>query len=391
MIYLDNNSTTQVTQDVLNCMSKYFSESYGNPGALYSLGVSAKEAVEESRKKVAHLLNCDPTQVFFTSGGTEGNNTIISGVIESLSKEGLLDSDTGILYSAVEHDSVRNSVKKMQELYGIYSDTLGVTSEGEVKYSELEDRIAPNIALVSVMMVNNETGTLNPVKGMAEICHDNGVLFHTDCVQAISSHRVDVSQIGCDFATISGHKIHAPKGIGAIYVKDPSTIIPLINGGAEQEFGMRGGTESVHNIVGFGKACEILDENIELISRTTTELKNIFYKSLCKSMKQDGTFGLLSLNGESPTSPGKTLNLTFDGVDGQSLVLMLDGCGVCVSAGSACRSHEADPSHVLLAMGRTAEEARSSIRVSFSKLNTEEEAYNAALIMSQCVKTLRSM
>ena len=388
MIYLDNNSTTKVDPLVFGKMEPYLKDSYGNPGSLYSLGRECSDAIKQARDQVAGFFNCDTEQVVFTSGGTEGNNMVLRGVVEHLVSQGISVSDKEILISSVEHDSIRHTASRLKDIFGISCKEIDVISDGEVKLSSLEEKISENTILVSVMAVNNETGTANQVKEIAKICHDHGVLFHTDCVQAASTHKIDVKEIDCDFATISGHKIHGPKGIGAVYIKDSDIISPLINGGNAQEFGLRGGTEPVHSIVGLGEACRILNSNFAGFATQVSDLKSVFYKTLEKHLSAMGLKDIMHVNGEPVNKPGKTLNLRFDRIDGQSLVLMLDSNGVCVSAGSACRSHAADPSHVLMAMGLSEEDARSSIRISFSRFNTQEEVYEAAGVLASCVAAL---
>ena len=217
-----------------------------------------------------------------------------------------------------------------------------------------------------------------------------GILFHTDCVQAAGCYPIDVVKIGCDFLSVSSHKIHGCKGVGALYAKDKSKLAPIVYGGSEQEFGLRGGTENVAGIVGFGKACEISSKSLHEDTVWVSTLKQRFFMALNEALKDTGDEGCVHVNGMSILTPGKTINLRMDGVDGETLLLMLDGKGVCVSAGSACRSHEAEPSHVLSAMGLSKDEARSSIRISFSKKNTADEAVRAAQILAGCISALRA-
>lgn len=392
MVYLDNAATTQIHPEVLDAMLPYLKEEYGNAGAMYGLGRRAANAVAEARRQVANLIGCEPSQVIFTSGGSEANNLVFSGLRPYL----LANGKTHIITSAVEHDSVLKAVKSVcnplccNTKNVIKSDFdatfLGVDNSCKVSVQNLQDAITKQTGLVSVMYVNNETGATNPVREIGKVCNNQGVLFHTDCVQAVGFQDVDTKDIECDFLSISSHKIHAPKGVGALYVKDRSIISPVIHGGAEQEFGYRGGTENVAGIVGFGKACEIVKNDLLANREKTLLLRQIFEKALVTYLDRYGLRHILSIN--SPVY-SKVFNICFDGVDGQTLLLMLDAKNICVSAGSACRSNEDTPSHVLLAMGLAADTARSSIRVSFSHMQEPDEVICAAKEMAICIAWLR--
>lgn len=383
MIYLDSAATTAVSEEVLEAMLPFFSQRFGNPGGLYRFGRDAMLAVENARAQVAQLFNCDPGNLVFTSGGSEGNNLAIRGAVDYLKQEG----KTHILVSAVEHDSVLKSAESLIKC-GFYVEKIPVTKGCFVDVVDVEKMIREDTGLISVMYVNNETGSVNPVSDIGALCLKHGILFHTDCVQAAGTHQIDVQKIGCDFATISGHKIHAPKGIGALFVKNLSKIRPLIYGGQAQEFGLRGGTENVPGIVALGKACELLNGKIHDTCTVVSALKQVFYMQLMDSLREYQLDHLIQINGMPVVTPGKTLNLRMEGVDAESLILMLDHSGVCVSAGSACASHEATPSHVLTAMGLTPDEARSSIRVSFSTMNAAEEVTEAATVIADCIRIL---
>lgn len=243
--------------------------------------------------------------------------------------------------------------------------------------------------MASVMFVNNETGAVNPVREIGELCRERGVLFHTDCVQALGSHKIDVREIGCDFLSMSSHKIHGPKGVGALYIRDPESFQPLIYGGRTQEFGFRGGTENVPGIVGFGEACELCGLDFQSDIEYVTTLKQLFYTELKDALLDAGQFDGIRINGASITSQGKIISLTIDGVDGETLLLMLDSLGVCISTGSACHGHETKSSGVLLAMGFSEEQARSTVRVSFSRMNSTDDAIQGARHMASCIIALR--
>lgn len=387
MIYLDNAATTRIDHEVLDTMMPYLTTMYGNAGTIYKMGRDANIAVEKARRQVADFIGgAMPEQIIFTSGGTEANNLVFQGISNYLISNG----KNHIVSSAIEHDSVLNAIRKVcsQKLFDftlVRPDGTGHIDPQSIK-SVLRDGIT---GLVSVMYVNNETGSENDIIEIARTCRDNGVLFHTDCVQAAGCSPIDVHKIGCDFLTISSHKIHGPKGVGALYARDPSVLQPLIAGGAFQEFGLRGGTENVAGIVGFGKACEIAREHLRDSDVRCSVLKQLFFSHLKNNLDFYGCGDIIHINGDPVIKHGKTINMRFDGVDGETLLLMLDSKDVYVSAGSACTSHESKPSHVLTAMGVTDEDARNSIRVSFSRLNTEEEVCDAAQIIASCVNTIR--
>lgn len=393
MIYLDNAATTQIHSEVLDAMMPYLKEEYGNAGAMYGLGRRAANAVAEARQQVARLIGCAPNQIIFTSGGSEANNLVFAGLRPYL----LANGKTHIITSAVEHDSVLKAVNSVcnplccNTKNVIKSDFgatfLGVNPNGEVLVGDLLDALTEQTGLVSVMYVNNETGAVNPVLEIGELCRSKNILFHTDCVQAVGFQDINVKDIGCDFLSISSHKVNAPKGVGALYVRDTSVLTPLIHGGAAQEFGFRGGTENVAGIVGFGKACEILARDLKANKEKANDLRITFERALKENLSSLGLQHILHINSESEHS--KILNVRFDDVDGQTLLLMLDAHEICVSAGSACRSHEAEPSHVLLAMGLSEDEARDSIRTSFSHMQGTSEILQAAKVIAQCVATLR--
>ena len=383
MIYLDNAATTKIDPAVLEAMMPYLTSEYGNPGALYSLATRAKAAVSEARKQVADFISADPHNIIFTSGGTEANNTVFKGLVEYLTKLG----KTRIITSRSEHDSVIRAVNEIAKR-GFDVTFLDSDEHGCVPPESVAAAIGDDVGLVSIMHMNNETGSENDVREIARICHTKQILFHTDCVQAASCISLDVNQIGCDFLSMSSHKIHGPKGVGALYARFPSLLQPLIIGGHEQEFGLRGGTENVPGIVGFGKACELMKNQMHDIEHHCSALKQVFYTHLQEALCRHGIENIMHINGPSIIKRGKTLNIRFDGVDAQTLVLMLSN-NVSISAGSACTSHESTPSHVLLAMGVSPKDAMCSVRISFSKMNTEEEAHNAAEEIADNIEVMK--
>lgn len=400
MIYLDNAATTKIDDRVLEAMLPFLKENYGNAGTLYGLGRRSADAVAQARQYVADLIGAAPEQIIFTSGGTEANNMVFSGVKDYLASIG----KTHIITTEIEHDSVLNAAQQLRSQqyalpYWRLNSVFGVeyispTSGGWIDSSAVCDaaNASANTGLISVMHTNNETGVENDVATIGMFCRRKKILFHTDCVQAAGDSWLDVDDIGCDFLSISAHKIHAPKGVGALYVRDREAceFAPLIFGGHEQEFGLRGGTENVAGIVGFGEACRILKGSLQTDAEYISELLAALYESVKTNLDKNGLSSVLHINGDVDFEHGKTLNLRFDGIDGETLVMMLNVQGVCVSAGSACRSHESEPSRVLLAMGISAEDARSSIRLSLSRMNTKEEVVEAGAIIASCVGMLLS-
>jgi len=365
-------------------MMPYLTEEYGNAGTLYSLGRRAASAIMTARDTTAALLGAACEQIIFTSGGSESNNTVFKGLRHRLLDQG----KTHLVVSAIEHDSV---LKAAQSLIKDGFDITYVQPDagGCIHARAVEEAMRPDTGLVSVMFVNNETGVVNDIESIGMICRRSSVLFHSDCVQAAGQYDIDVDKFQLDFASVSSHKIHGPKGVGALYVRDKS-LASLICGGAEQEFGLRGGTENVAGIVGFGRACEMAKQNLREDMIQVSALKQLFYSFLLEALKQHGIQrGCVHVNGMPVVSPGKTLNIRVDCVDGETLLLMLDAKGVCVSAGSACRSREAEPSHVLTAMGLSSEEARSSVRISLSKYNTSKDIIEAAGIFASSIAALQ--
>lgn len=384
MIYLDNASTTKIDPSVLDAMMPFLTDEYGNPGTIYGLGRRAKEAVEKARAQVAKFIGAKPEQIIFTSSGTEANNMVFSSLLSFLEQS----EKTHVITTSSDHVSVLDSARNLCIKRGFDLTELQVNHHGCVELGNLKSELRENTGLVSIMYMNNETGSENPVEEIGAMCRKRGILFHSDCVQAAGCCKLDVEKMNCDFLSLSSHKIHGPKGVGALYVRDMSLITPMIRGGSAQEFGMRGGTENVAGIVGFGAACELMNERLHEIDVHNSMLKQIFYNVLDENLKAQGLQNVLHVNGDLIIKHGKTINIRFDDVDGETLLLMLDAKGIYVSAGSACHSHESKPSHVLLAMGIDPEDARNSIRVSFSKMNTEAEVKYAAGVIANCVAAL---
>ena len=369
-------------------MLPYLSNEFGNPGSIHNVGRRAKDAVDKARQQVAWFFHCDPEQVIFTSGGSEGNNMVIQGLEQELRRR----KRTGITVSSIEHDSVLKAARKLCSKKGFQLKTCPPGDDGFIYCLSISDHTTDFTGLVSVMAVNNETGVCNPVDNIGDLCRQYGFLYHCDAVQAagiLDLNTKDGSFSKVDFMTISGHKINGPKGIGAVFARDPSLLTPLICGGAEQEFGFRGGTENVAGIVGLGKACELtqaeMDKHSDYLRAQHSQL--VF---MLKSQAQQNDIEM-RINGDIELISPKTLNICFPGVDAESLLLMLDGKGICLSAGSACTAHENTPSHVLKAMGISDEDARSSVRISISHLNTPDELMEAAHEIISCVSMLKGI
>lgn len=386
MIYLDNAATTQIDPRVRRAMNEW--DNFANAGSIHSVGLAAKKEVDKARNSVANMLNCEPEQIIFTSGGSESNATVMHGVT-------CLNKHSAIAYSAAEHESVRlnaqmSSMKlKMRMPVKIPVFVSGGTVSADIVSHAL--LVNPDVKLVSVMGANNEICATNDLCEIAEACHDDKVLFHTDCVQAVGTMNLDTKKIGCDFMSLSAHKFHGPKGVGVLYCRDRSTLIPLIAGSNSQEFGLRGGTENVPGIIGFGVAAEIaINERLADLNHIM-HIKSSFYTHLLESISAYGGEDVLSkahYNGFSPDDTGKIVSMTFDGVDAQSLVLLLSAKNVYISAGSACNAHSTESSKVLKAIGLTDEQAHSTVRFSFSKFNTIEEVTSAAEIVAESVVDL---
>ena len=389
MIYLDSAATTKIDPAVVTAMTPYLMEEYGNAGTLYPLGSRARLAVDRAREQVAAFLGAEnPDQVVFTSGGTESNNMVFNhhGIF------GFKANKNYVVTSPIEHDSILKSAEMLKSVWGFNIIYTAVNSDGIVDLNSFEDVVdanADSISLASVMHSNNEVGSVNDIKAMADICSWYGIPFHTDCVQSASFENIKASMIGCDYISVSSHKIHGPKGVGALYIKDRSLFSPMIYGGKSQEFGLRGGTENVAGIVGFGRACELMVNGLcNNEPQYVTSLKQEFYDNLTVFMKENDIENKLHVNARSDTSFGKILSLRFDEIDAETMVLMLGERGVCVAAGSACTSREQKPSHVLSAIGMDDDSARETIRVSFSRMNTKDEVYDAARIVADTASFL---
>ncbi len=383
-IYLDNNATTPVDERVVEEINIFLKEKWGNPNSIHSFGREAREAVEKSRENVAKLINAEPEEIFFTSCGSEGNNTIIKGLAFHFMNSG----KKHIITSKIEHKCVLNCCEYLKKRFGFEITYLDVDKEGFVDPETLESCIRKDTLLVSIMLANNEIGTLENIKELAKITKEKNVFFHTDICQAVGKMEMDVKKLGVDFATLSAHKFYGPKGIGAIYVDESinvEVIDPLIHGG-NQEKGLRSGTENVPGIVGMGKAAEICakewKKDVEKIKRMQKELIDGIL-----SMEDTWINGPLDL---SKRLAGN-VNAGFYGIDAHSLVLLLDEYGIAISPGSACSSGEIKPSHVLLAIGLEAKKARMCVRMSLGKFNETEDVERTLEVLPEVIERIKKI
>lgn len=357
-IYMDHGATTPLKKEVLQEMYPYLTDIYGNPSSLYTPSRAAKKAIDTSRDIVASVINCQGREVYFTSGGSEADNLAIKGIAHNMDKKG------EIVISNIEHPAVINTCKTLEK-EGFTITYLPADKNGFINVSDLEKNISKKTILVSVMFANNEIGTIQPIKEIGQICREKKVIFHTDAVQAIGVLPIDVKNLNIDLLSLSAHKFYGPKGVGALYVKKGIPFIPLIDGGS-QERGKRAGTENVASIVGLGKALEISANNINENNEKISYLRDYLIKEL---LSIDGTL----LNGDSKKRLPNNVNVSFKDLDGETLLMMLDNEGICVSSGSACSSLSIEPSHVLLNIGLTKSQANSSIRFTLGETNTQAQ------------------
>ncbi len=378
IIYADNAATTRVSQRVLDAMMPYFTENYGNASSIYSLGRNAKRALEDARERIAKALGAEASEIYFTSGGSESDNWAIKGVAERLGAKG----KKHIVTSAFEHHAVLH-VCEYLEKNGYEVTYVPVNANGIINPEDVKKAIRPDTALVTIMYANNEIGTIQPIEEIAKVCHEAGVLFHTDAVQAIGNVPINVKEQGIDMLSLSGHKIHAQKGIGLLYIKKGIVIPNLIFGGG-QERGRRAGTENLPAIVGLAEAIEAAVENIPAKIEKVSKMRDRLIDGILKIPRT-------RLNGDREKRLCGNVNVSIEGIEGESLLLMLDMKGICASSGSACTSGSLDPSHVLLALGLKHEVAHGSLRLSISEENTDEEIDYILEVIPQIVERLRAM
>lgn len=377
-VYADNAATTRVSDAALNAMKPYFQEIYGNPSSLHHIGQAAHKAVSEARLSVANNIGCASNELYFTSGGSEADNWAIKGVAELMAKKG----KKHIISSAFEHHAVLHTLDKLEK-QGFQITLLPVYSDGLVRIEDLQNAIREDTALVTIMYANNEIGTIQPITEIGKVCHEKGVLFHTDAVQAVGHLPIDVKKQNIDMLSMSGHKFHGPKGIGALYCKKGLNFPNLIEGGA-QERNRRAGTENVYAMVGMAAALKDASDNMEANSKKVAELRDRLIDGLLKVPHS-------ILNGDREKRLPGNVNVCFEGIEGESMLLYLDMNGICGSSGSACTSGSLDPSHVLLAIGLPHEVAHGSLRLSLSEYNTKEEIDFIIETLPPIIKRLRDM
>ncbi|MBQ4131523.1 MAG: cysteine desulfurase NifS [Clostridia bacterium] len=377
-IYADNAATTALSKPVLDEMLPYLTTEYGNASSLYSLGGRAKAAVNTARERVAAAIGAEAREIYFTGGGSESDNWAIKGIAEAMAKKG----KKHIISTAFEHHAVLHTLEKLKK-NGFEITLLPVYENGIVRLSDLEAAIKEDTALVTIMYANNEIGTIQPISEIGEICKKHGVIFHTDAVQAVGNVKIDVKKENIDLLSMSSHKFHGPKGVGALYIRKGLVVPNLIDGGA-QERGRRAGTENTAGIVGMGKALEIA---VSTMNERNEKLIAIRERIIDGALKIERS----RVNGDRVARLPGNVSLCFEGVEGESLLLMLDLKGVAASSGSACTSGSLDPSHVLLSLGLPHEIAHGSLRLSFSEDNTLEDADYILSVLPEIIERLRSM
>ena len=376
-IYADNAATTRMSRTAIDAMIPYMENVYGNPSSLYSIGQEAKEALEEAREKVAAVINADPKEILFTSGGSEADNQALRSAAEIGKRKG----KKHIISSAFEHHAILHTLQRLEK-EGFEVTLLPVHEDGLVRVDELEAAIREDTCLVSIMTANNEIGTIQPIAEIGEVCHRHGVLFHTDAVQAVGHLPIDVKAMQIDMLSASGHKFHGPKGVGFLYARKGIALTNLIEGGA-QEKGKRAGTENVPGIMSMAAALQEAAANLEQNAAHQTALRDRLIKGL-------SVIPHSALNGDAHRRLPGNVNFCFEGIEGESLLLLLDDKGISASSGSACTSGSLDPSHVLLAIGRVHDVAHGSLRLSLGEEITEEEVDYIVQSVKEVVEYLRS-
>jgi len=373
-VYLDNNASTPVLPEVVEAMRPYFGESFGNASSIHHHGQETRAAVERARDSVARLLGCRASEVVFTSGGTEGDNLAIAG---------LVTAGDHVISSSIEHHAVLNSCRHLEAL-GCEVTYVPVDGRGVVDPGDIRRALRPTTKLLSIMMANNETGVLQPVEEIGRIAAESDVYFHTDAVQAAGKVAVNVQKIGCDLLSISGHKMHAPQGAGALYVRRGTRLQPLFYGG-RHERSRRAGTENVPGIVGLGKAAELAMEALEPGEERMAGLRDRLQQGILTRVDEAG------VNGDGAPRVPNTTNIFFDHIEGEAMVIALDLKGLAISTGAACSSGALEPSHVLVAMGLPGDRARASLRFSLGKQNSAEDVEFALALVRETVSRLREL
>jgi cysteine desulfurase len=377
-IYLDNAATTHIRPEVLDEMLPYLKDNYGNPSSIYSLGKEGRKAVEKAREQVAKALHCKSSEIFFTGGGSESDNWAIKSTANANREKGM-----HIITSAIEHHAVLNACKFLEK-NGYEISYIPVDSNGIVKIDELKEAIKKDTTLISIMYANNEIGTIQPIEEIGKIAKEHNIYFHTDAVQAVGNIPIDLNKLDVDLLSLSGHKIYGPKGVGVLYIKEGTKIASFIHGGG-QEKGKRAGTENVAGIVGVGKAIELATNDIETHSKHMQELRDMTIENVLKNIPYS------RLNGDKVKRLPGNVNISFEYIEGESILLLLDSKGICASSGSACTSGSLDPSHVLLAIGLPHEIAHGSLRLTFGMENTKDDVEYLLETLPPIIEKLRSM
>lgn len=378
IIYVDHSATTFVKEEVLREMLPYFKDSFGNPSSIYNIGRKNKEAIEKTRIRVSNQLGSKQNEIYFTSGGSESDNMIISGIVNAYKNKG-----GHIITSKIEHHAVLNTCKNLEN-NGFKVTYLNVDESGIIKLDELENAIREDTILISIMFVNNEIGTMQPIEKIANIAHKYGIFFHTDAVQAIGHININVNDMGIDALSLSAHKFYGPKGVGAAYIKENIEFENLIFGG-HQEFTKRAGTENVAGIVGLGKAIEIANKNIDINRNKLLNLRKYFLTNL------KPIYNKIRINGDMENRLPGNINMCINGIDSESMLIMLDMKNICASSGSACNSGCLNPSHVLQAINVPKEIINNSLRITFGEENTLEEAKYIADTICDIVLNLKKI
>lgn len=374
--YFDNAATTRVKNEVFEEMLPYLKEEFGNPSSMYTIGRKSRRAVEEAREKVAKLINAKSNEIYFTGCGSESDNTAIKGIAYANVKKG-----RHIITSKIEHPAVLNTCKSLEK-QGFKVTYLNVNSDGIVDLNQLKNSIRNDTILISIMFANNEIGTIQPIEEISKIAKMYNIIFHTDSVQACGNVPVDVQKMGIDMLSLSGHKLYAPKGIGALYVKSGIQFEKFMDGG-HQEKDKRAGTENVAGIVGLGKACELAKMNLERHMRHLKEIRDYYIEQVQQKIPD------IYLNGTIQERLPGNANFSFVDVDGEALLLNLDAKGICASSGSACTTGSLNPSHVLLAIGLSPELAQGALRTTFGEENTKEDIDYLVTNLTEIVQKLR--
>lgn len=377
-VYMDYSATTPVKKEVLDAMLPYFSEHFGNPSSLYSIAQESKEALEKARGQVASLIGAKANEVFFTAGGSEADNWALEGVADALKDKG-----NHIITTKIEHHAILHTAEYLEK-HGIDVTYLDVDAEGRVNPVDVEKAITDKTVLISIMMVNNEVGTIEPIKEIAEIAHNHGILLHTDAVQALGNVPIDVNDMGIDLMSMSGHKIYGPKGVGALYIRKGTKISNFIHGGA-QEMKKRAGTENLAGIVGFGKAAELAKENLESHINRVSELRDYFISEVTSKIPDT------IVNGSMEHRHPGNANISFEYIEGESMLILLDMNGISVSTGSACSSKSLTPSHVLSAMGIPVERIHGTLRFTIGDPTTKEDIDYVIEKLVEIVQKLREL